>query len=141
MSESRPLRGRTALALVQELALGVASERELAEQFGVSGPAIHQFKRSHAEQIRATRLDIENEFTALWIASKAARLAELQDDIERINDALDTVAPEQRPRLYAAKLAALRQAAEELGQLSPKAVSVGTTVRYEIVGVDMDALS
>jgi len=140
MSEARPLRGRTALALIKELALGVASERELAEQFGVSGPAINGFKRSHAEQIRAARLDIENEFTALWIASKAARLAELQDDIERINDALDMVAPEQRPRLYAEKRYALRNAAEELGQLAPKAVSVGTTVRYEIVGVDMDQL-
>ncbi|MCA1674543.1 MAG: hypothetical protein LC799_20925 [Actinobacteria bacterium] len=54
---------------MRELALGVASERELAEQFGVSGPAIHQFKCTHAEQIRAARLDIENEFTALWIAN------------------------------------------------------------------------
>lgn len=141
MSECRyPLRGQTALVLVRELALGVASERDLAEQFGVSGPAIHQFKRSHAEQIRTARLDIENAFAAQWVANKAARLAELQDDVERINDALDMVAPEQRPQFYAAKRAALRNAAEELGQLAPKAVNVGTAVRYEIIGVDMDAL-
>jgi hypothetical protein len=140
MSEARPLRGRTALALVRELALGVASERELAEQFGVSGPAIHQFKRTHAEQIESARLDIENEFSVLWIANKAARLAELQEDVEQINEALDQVTTTARPRLYAAKRAALRQAAEELGQLAPKSVNVGTTVCYEIVGVDLDQL-
>jgi hypothetical protein len=141
MSDRYRLRGHVRLQLIRELALGVHSERELAAMFHVSGPAIHQFKVSHAEAIESARLDIENEFSVLWIANKAARLAELQDDVERINDALDKIAPEQRPRLYAAKRAALRNAAEELGQLAPKAVNVGTTVRYEIVGVDLDQLA
>jgi hypothetical protein len=140
MSEARPLRGRTALALVKALALNVDSERELAAQFGVSGPAIHGFKRTYAEQIQAARLDIENGFSALWIANKAARLAELQEDVERINDDLDVTAPEGRPRLYAAKCRTLRNAAEELGQLTPRPVTAGPVVRYEIVGVDLDQL-
>jgi uncharacterized small protein (DUF1192 family) len=115
-------------------------ERKLAAEFGVSGPAVHYFKVRNAAAITAARREIENELAALWIAQLSARLAELQEDVERINDDLDVTAPDRRPRLYAAKCRALRNAAEELGQLAPRPVSVGPVVRYEIVGVDLDQL-
>ncbi len=140
VSEARPLRGRTALALIRALALGAESERELAEQFGVSGPAIHGFKRTHAERIESARLEIENEFAGLWSASKAARIAELEAEVERLTDALDVAPLDLLPKLANAKRSVLRSIAEELGQLAPRAINVGTVVRYAIAGVDPDLL-
>lgn len=134
------LRGPVKVRLIHDLALDAWTERLLAEQYGVSQPTVHEFKERHAYQIAAAREDIENHLAGLWIADKLNRLAELEDDVERINEVLESTKPADRPRLYLAKHRALRNAAEELGQLAPRAVSVGTTVRYEIVGVDMDQL-
>jgi hypothetical protein len=76
----------------------------------------------------------------LWIADKVARLAELEDDVECINAELMTAPVDVQPRLYLAKHRALRNAAEELGQLAPKQLNATVSVRYEIANVDMGAL-
>ena len=76
------------------------------------------------------------------IAKLWARLAELQDDVERINEQLETADTAAQLRvLYGAKHRALRDAAEQLGELAPRQINVGTTVRYEIAGVDLDKLA
>jgi hypothetical protein len=115
-------------------------ERTLAEEYGVSQPSIHEFKQRHAHQIAAARDDIENHLAGLWIANKLDRLAELEDDVEEINTALQGAPLELKPRLYLAKHRALRNAAEELGQLAPRKLDATVNVRYEVVGVDMKAL-
>lgn len=134
------LRGQVRVRLIHDLALDAWTERDLADQYGVAQPSIWEFKQRHAHQIATARGEIENYFAGLWISDKTARLAELEDDVEQINAELEQAPIELRPRLYLAKHRALRNAAEELGQLAPKRVDASVTVRYEIVGVDMAAL-
>lgn len=134
------LRGPVKVRLIHDLALDACTERGLAEEYGVSQPTIHEFKVRYQHQIVMARGDIENKLSGLWVADKLNRLAELEDDIERINDALEVLEPTDRPRLYLAKHRALRLAAEELGQLAPRKVDATVSVRYEVVGVNMAAL-
>jgi hypothetical protein len=134
------LRGPAKVRLIHDLALDAWTERALAESYGVSQPTIHEFKDRYRYQIAVARGDIENHLAGLWIADKQARLAELEDDVEQINQALADAPLDVQPRLYLAKHRALRNAAEELGQLAPKRVDASVSVRYEIVGVDMAAL-
>lgn len=69
------------------------------------------------------------------------RIAELESDIDRCNERLaDGLTPEQFTRIVNVKRLVLREIAEQLGELAPRQINVGTTVMYEIVGVDMDAL-
>jgi hypothetical protein len=134
------LRGPVRVRLIHDLAIDAWTERDLAERYGVSQPSIHEFKDRHATQIAIARESIENHISTLWIADKVARLSELEDDVECINTALTSATLAEQPRLYLAKHRALRNAAEELGQLAPRAIDATVTVKYQIVGVDMAAL-
>ena len=59
----------------------------------------------------------------------------------RCNERLaDGLTPEQFTRVVNVKRLVLRDIAEQIGQLAPRQINVGTAVQYEIVGVDMDAL-
>lgn len=135
------LRGPVKVRLINDLALDALTERDLATLYGVAQQSINEFRGRNAHQIATARGAMEDHFSALWIADKVNRLAELEDDVEQINQELAVAPLEFRPRLYLAKARALRNAAEELGQLAPKSVNATISVRYEIVGVDMDALS
>jgi outer membrane murein-binding lipoprotein Lpp len=142
MADTRSLRGYRVVTLIRECALGVRSEEDLAAEFGVSGPAIHYFKQRNAATIAEQRQNIENELAALWISKLWARLAELQGDVEQINEELDAATdPAERRALRRDKIKILHEAAEQSGQLRPQQINVGTTLRYEIVGVDMDKLA
>ena len=135
------VRGRQRLRLIQELALGARSQVELAEQFGVRQPTISDFRRQYADRIDTARARIEDELAGLWIYEKANRLAEYEADVEQINERLEQdPLPDDYVKLYAAKSRALRNAAEELGQLAPRSVNLTSRVHYTIEGVDMDAL-
>lgn len=134
------LRGPTKIRLIHDLALDAWSERDLAAQYGVSQQSINEFKHRNLTQIATAREDIENRLSTLWITNKADRLAELEDDVDQINAELESAPLAMRPRLYLAKHRAIRNAAEELGQLAPRDINASVTVRYEIAGVDMGAL-
>ncbi|MCA1706008.1 MAG: hypothetical protein LC808_23220, partial [Actinobacteria bacterium] len=139
----RPLRGAVRHDLIYRLALGVESERELAEVFGVAPSAIHQFrvKPENVRAIEERRVRIEDELAGLWSAKLANRIAELESDIDRCNEWLERqVSLAQFDRLLRRKQERLHEIALQLGQLAPLPINGGTTVRYEIVGVDMDAL-
>lgn len=127
--------------LLHELARGEKQRIQLAEEYGVVPSAITNFAHRHAAELEQIRRDLDNEFAGLWIAQKAARLAEYEQDVNRINDTLDD---EERPdtNLMRTKQAALRQVAEELGQI-PSKVNLSVepvTVRYEVVGVETEEL-
>jgi len=72
--------------------------------------------------------------------SKGDGLAELESDVDRVNEILEDAAPELLTPLLVAKRTALREIAEQLGELAPRQINVGTTVRYEIAGVDLGKL-
>lgn len=134
------LRGPIKVRLIHDIALDAFTERVLAEEYGVSQQSINEFKHRNREQIAELRKDIENHLSALWIADKVSRLSELEDDVDQINQELETAPLALRPRLYLAKHRAIRNAAEELGQLAPRDINATVSVRYEIAGVDMGAL-
>lgn len=142
----KPLtRGWRLRMLLQELANGEKTQQELAEQFGVTQGRISQVKKKYAEDIAEIQANAEDEFAGLWIARKAARLAELQADVERIDAKILARMDWDQSQVAAflrAKQAALRAAAEELGQLPAKInLNVGgKVVTYKIDGVDMDEL-
>jgi hypothetical protein len=121
--------------------------------------SVTDFRRRHQPEIEEAVQKIEDEFVGLWVASKAARLAEYQQDVEDANEIiseemgsrstpreqnpLDPGAnDEDDPPLSSAPIwvrlkgAALRAVAEELGQI-PNRVRMdlgGTVVTYRIEG-------
>lgn len=151
----RPLsRGHIKWKLIQELARQDKTQRALAREYDVAHSSITEFKQRHAAEIAEVRADLENEFAGLWIAQKTQRLAEYQTDAEEIGDARvqaivghdedgePITAEKVDAALIRAKHAALRAAAEELGQIPAKVnITIDpVTVRYEVVGVSPEDL-
>lgn len=128
-------RGWVKHKLIHEVARKEKSTTQLAEEYGVTTSAISQFKTRHATRIAEVEQDIENAFAGLWIAQKEARLAEYQEDVDRIGDADD-------PALLRIKAAMLKAVAEEMGHLPTKtSMQVEKNkVTYTIEGVDLDEL-
>lgn len=121
--------------LIRELAEEKVTQVELAERYGVTPVSIGNFKKRHWTEITDVRDDLDNQFAGLWIAKKEARLAEYQDDVDRIGETLNH-------ELLKAKQIALRSAAEEMGQLPSRfSMQVNTApVTYKINGVDLEKL-
>jgi hypothetical protein len=131
-------RARTRVPLIYDLACGDSSMEALGEKYGVEHSSISRFARRYATEIGTQRASLEDKLAAVWIAQKAARLAEYQDDVESIN-AVHDVLPAPDPSLLGAKHRALRNSAEELGALKT-VIDSTVSVRYELVGVDPEAL-
>lgn len=129
--------GHTKRELIRDLAAGELTDVELSEKYNVTIPWLRTFTGKYMEQIFAIRSDPTDELSHLWIAKLANRLAEIETDIEFINETfLDGVPPSAE--LLRTKLAMLKHAAESLGQMMPKMQGDGVLkmVTYEIVGVD-----
>jgi len=134
-------RGWVRHKLQRELALGEKDHGQLAREYGVKSTAIMEFKKRHQSAIDEMIRDLDNEFTSLWIADKATRLAVLQLDVEELDE---EEWDDAKSRLDAVKVkhGALMQAARELGQIpSTAGVKVETpAATFHIVGVDPKAL-
>jgi hypothetical protein len=149
------------LKLIRELATGEKSNRALAKDFDVTAQAVDAFKKRHAARIAEVAARLDDEFAGLWIAQKAARIETLQSQVEHIADLLEPQTEEQakaadeeyvRQRMAGVNVStaelmrtaqsALRAVSEELGQLPARTVrhEGGVSVRYEVAGVDLEAL-
>lgn len=148
--------------LLHQLARAEASNHGLARALKVDHRAVDRFAIRHKDEIESIRKRMEDEFQTLWIASKVARLAEYQQDVEDITgiiDAafdppesgpLDPTADQEKtqnlealPQWLRVKHAALRAAAEELGQIPNKinmTVGGGQVITYRVEGVDLEQL-
>jgi hypothetical protein len=83
---------RVKIALIYDLAVGELSTRQLAKKYGASGSgSIMAFKKRHADEIEHQRQHLADKFALLWIAEKAARLAEYQDEAQMMNELADRV--------------------------------------------------
>lgn len=109
--------------LIIDLAKEEQSQRELATKYGVAQSSISEFRTRHLDEILATQTDLENEFVQLWVTQKIDRLAEIQELYES-----STLTPRQ----IETRLAALRHAAEELGQI-PNRTTVDFAQPVEVV--------
>lgn len=128
-------RGWAKFKLIRELAEGKKTHSVLAVEYGTSVVSIGQFKKRNATLIDQAKQDLADRFADLWIADKRARVAELQQDVEDLGEVLE-------PDQLKIKHAALKQVAEEMGQLpSRMGVSVqAATVSFQIEGVDLESL-
>lgn len=134
-------RGHVKHELIRRLAAGEAL-KTLAEEFGVATSSVHAFKGRHLTEIDALKERLHDDFAGLWIAQKGARLAELQADVELINE---STGPEIKKMTEVAMLQLkeriIRAVAEELGDIPTKvSVNVSQKITYEVVGVDVNQL-
>lgn len=124
-------RGRHKLTLIRDLAAGEETQTQLAGKYGVTQGAISQFASRHAVEIERVVGKLDDEFAGLWIANKAARIAEYQQMVADIDEIVAESTVDGRINIVDAdvlrtKLATLRQVAEELGQLPAR-----VTVKHE----------
>lgn len=157
MSARYPIsRGQARLRLIAALAQGDKNYTELGLEFGVTKQAVQQFAQRHAAEVERAVLDLTNSYSGLWIADKAARIAEYQQVVDDITSQIEASLPDPDAPITAqsiaalpdldvdllrVKLAALRSVAEEMGQLPARlTVKHEGTVRTEIVGLDLSAL-
>lgn len=153
---------------ILQLATGDLSQADIARGVGVSQHSVHEFAKEFAAEIAAVEAELEAEFRGLWIADKYNRLAELQDDADEIGDLVATrmasgdprngmininagdegegaeveveVKTDDTVRWIKLRHAALRYAAEELGQIPNRMqLNVGGKIAtYKLDGVDID---
>ena len=131
------VRGALKLALIRDLAFDERAHADLAEEYGITRSNVSHFARMHQREIDAVERDLQQEVTnecaGLWIADKAARIAEYQDVVERVNEKLDSLKDSDyvSPGLLKEKTAALRAAAEELGQIPERPAAPASTASVE----------
>ncbi len=124
------------LALMRELAMGEFSKLKLADRYGMTQQGVSEFARRHALEIDNIREKIADEFAGLPLARKENRLAAYEDVVQRIlaHDKGD------HHEWLKAEMIALRNIAEETGQLPPRQSLVIMPVQHVIEGVDIDKL-
>lgn len=117
--------------VIRALAIGIQTRAQIAAEFGVTRSAVTHFATRHAREIHELQLALENKvedrLAGMWIADQENRLALLQWIAEHAIDTRDI-------------MAALRYAAEELGQLPPRSQVVVVPVQHVIEGVDTELL-
>lgn len=158
--DNGPLGGLRRRKLIREIALGDETQSQLARRYGVTAQSMSDFKKRNADEIAAVADDADNEYAGMLIASKAYRLALLEQIVEQAGIPVPKVTPagkivhrwnaetgedeEVMEIDVRAQMQAVKQAAEELGQLPNRVTLSGqidTTTVYKIVNVtDSDIL-
>jgi hypothetical protein len=140
-------RGHVKVRLIREIAKGEKSNGALGKEFGVSAEAVRLFKHRHAARIEQVAAKLDDDFAALWVADKANRIAEYQQQVDDIADLMADPERAAKAGVQAAEMmrtaqSALRAVSEELGQLPARTVrhEGGVSVRYEVVGVSPEEL-
>lgn len=141
-------RGHVRVNLIREIAAGERPLNDLAAHYGVSRQAVEAFKKRHATRIAEVATKLDDEFAQLWATRKANRLAELQQDIEDVENLLsdpDTAAKAgvQWAEVKRIKQAALKAIADEMGDIPARkhAVEVSGALNVQLNGVNLDALT
>lgn len=123
--------------LCRELATGELTRAQLARRYGLARSSITRFAQRHALEIDQIKASLDDEFAGLWIASKGARIAVYQSDLELSegNESFGSHYEQIRTRTQI-----LRAVAEELGQLPPRQTVAVVPVVHVVEGVDLEAL-
>lgn len=149
--------------VIRLLAAEEISRSEIARRYDVTSGAITQFADKHAEEIKAVRQAMDDEFAGILIAQKANRLAaygELYEiattptpkisangktvEVFEVDEEGETMISTVMEVDVRAAATVLKQAAEEMGQLPTRLQVSGdmqTTTTYRIEGVDPSDLT
>lgn len=119
--------------LINALAGGVRPT-EIAVALNCNIASIYAFRRANIALIEDQQKKNADDMRDVWVTSKRARLAELAEDILALGEMIEAGDVDVVPALRA-KHAALRQAAEEVGE-----AGTSISVTYTIPGVNMDAV-
>ena len=95
-----------------------------------------RFAKRHQAEIDELKANADDAFAGLWIADKSARMAAYQADLELSGTGKYGSHWEQ----IRTRTQILKQVAEELGQMPPRAGIVVIPVTHVIEGVDVEAL-
>lgn len=140
--KQRWARGHRKLALIQALAEGKKSQKEIGLEFGISHQAVSWFKLHNRAAVEAQAKDLEDEFAAVWVAQKRNRVQEYQDALEALSEVI--AQGNADPAVVRAHAQLLRNVAEEMGQLpSRQVVQVQQTPTQYTLGIteaEMEAL-
>lgn len=131
------------LPLVRLLAGGTPAS-ELAAAYQVDDQTITNFARKYAIEIVRTRnAAADDAFAPLWVTDKANRVAVLQDDIDAILEREEDQEVGFDEKWTRVKHNALRQVADEMGQLPVRMISrvEGNAVVHVLEGVNLEALA
>ena len=120
----------------RELAAGEVTRAALARKYGISRAAVTQFAKRHRAEIDAIKAQLDDQFAGLWIARKENRLAQYQADYE----ASEQHDKSEHFEWIRVRTQIMHQAAEELGQLPPRATLTIMPVVHVLEGVDPEVL-
>lgn len=122
--------------LQRAIAAGEKKRAQIARDFGVSASYVTSFARRYAFEIDQIKAELDNAFAGLWIADKESRILALQAEYVRAANADKA----DHHEWIKTRLMALHQAAEELGQLPPRATIAVMPVVHVIEGIDVELL-
>jgi predicted transcriptional regulator len=123
--------------MCRELAAEDLKRVEIARLFGVTPAAITQFAKRHKREIDETRERIADGLVAMWIADKVERIAAYQADFEMALDHPNAAHHEW----IRTRTGILRNVAEELGQLPPRAQVNVFPVVHVVEGIEVEELT
>lgn len=136
VSSPRQLKPHQRQQLCRELAANDITRADLARKYGMTTGGITHFADRNAARIAEIAANLDDQFTGLWAASKASRIATYEDEIER----LDNHPNADHHEWSKARQAALRAIADELGEIPNKQQVALTIVKHELEGVNVDDL-
>lgn len=134
------LRGHLRPQVISDLALGELSYSQIGEKYGVTKQAVGAFYQRYKLDVERQRANMEDKFAGLWIADKMARVAEYQNQAEKIAEKCEGVDWKLSPEWIKVLQSALRSAAEELDDLRTN-LNVSGQVSYVVNGVNTEDLS
>lgn len=123
--------------LQRAIATGERKRAQIARDFGVSASYVTSFAKRYAFEIDQIKAALDDQFAGLWIADKESRILALEAEYAR---ALGSDKRDHHEWIKA-RLQVLHQAAEELGQLPPRATVAIVPVVHVLEGVDPEMLS
>lgn len=123
-------------ALMREVALKTDTYKNLGLRYNLTPSAISEFAKRHAREIDDIREDASNIFSGLMMAKKENRIAAYEREIEM----LASSSAHDHHEWSKARMIALRNIAEEMGQLPPRQTVTVMPVVHVYEGVDMEEL-
>lgn len=119
------------LKLIHDLALSPKTQAQLAQDYGISQNSVSRIKREESRDIERIQDDYLEQATGQMISNLEWRMKELEK-------AVLVMGNKRSPEFVRAKVMALHEAAEQLGQLPPRMQINIIPVEHKLSGIDIN---